>query len=85
MLAESSYDRILNVLAKALHPLPGMTCVDLGCGTGAFTRRLQRFNLALTGVDISPLFVFIFFQLLLMLPVAWLEHETARMVQRAFI
>jgi YggT family protein len=37
------------------------------------------------GVDISPIFVFIFFQLLLMLPVAWLEAETARMLSRALL
>jgi len=55
VLAEGSYDRILDAFAATLHPRPGMTCVDLGCGTGAFTRRLQRFGLTLTGVDISPL------------------------------
>jgi SAM-dependent methyltransferase len=55
VLAERSYDRLLDAFAKTLRPRPGMTCVDLGCGTGAFTRRLQRFNLTLTGVDISPL------------------------------
>ncbi len=55
VLAESSYDRILDAFAKTLRPRPGMTCVDLGCGTGAFTRRLRRFDLSVTGVDISPL------------------------------
>jgi ubiquinone/menaquinone biosynthesis C-methylase UbiE len=28
--------------------------LDCGCGSGAFTRRLRRFNLDLLGVDISP-------------------------------
>ena len=37
------------------------------------------------GVDISPIFVFIFFQLMLMLPVAWLEAESARMLSRALL
>jgi YggT family protein len=37
------------------------------------------------GVDISPIFVFLFFQLLLMLPVAWLEAETGRMLSRALL
>jgi uncharacterized protein YggT (Ycf19 family) len=37
------------------------------------------------GIDISPLFIFIFFQLLLMLPVTWLEMESARMAQRALL
>jgi SAM-dependent methyltransferase len=55
VLAESSYDRILGRFERTLRPRPAMTCVDLGCGTGAFTRRLQRFKLTLTGVDISPL------------------------------
>ena len=32
----------------------GMTCVDLGFAAGAFTRRLCRLNLKLTGMDISP-------------------------------
>ena len=54
VLAESAYTRILDELARRLHPHPGMACIDLGCGTGAFTRRLRRFELALTGVDISP-------------------------------
>ena len=54
VLAESAYSRILDTLARRLQPRPGMTCIDLGCGTGAFTRRLNVFELALTGVDISP-------------------------------
>lgn len=54
VLAKPAYARILDVFARRLEPRPGMTCIDLGCGTGAFTRRLQRFELALTGVDISP-------------------------------
>ena len=35
------------------------------------------------GVDISPVFVLIFLQLLLMLPVSWLELETLRMIRNA--
>jgi SAM-dependent methyltransferase len=54
VLAESAYARILDVFERRLQPRAGMACIDLGCGTGAFTRRLQRFELALTGVDISP-------------------------------
>ena len=37
------------------------------------------------GMDISPLFVFIFLQLLLMLPVAWLEQAASRMLNQALI
>lgn len=54
VLAGSAYRRILGAMDRRLHPQPGMTCIDLGCGTGAFTRRLRSFGLDLTGVDISP-------------------------------
>jgi YggT family protein len=37
------------------------------------------------GVDISPLFVFIFFQLMLLLVVTWLELESARMLARSLL
>lgn len=37
------------------------------------------------GVDITPVFVLIFLQLLLMLPVAWLEHTSALMMSRALL
>jgi hypothetical protein len=36
-------------------------------------------------VDITPLLVLIAFQLVLMLPVTWLETETLRMLQRALL
>ena len=54
VLAEESYQRILNVLRRELSPRPDMAVVDLGCGTGAFTRRLGGLGPAVTGVDISP-------------------------------
>lgn len=53
--------------------------------TRPFMKPVQRVVPPIGGVDISPLFVFIFFQLLLMIPVAWLERETTRMVARALI
>lgn len=53
--------------------------------TRPFLRPVRRAIPLIGGVDISPLFVFIFFQLLLMLPVAWLEQEAGRMVQRALL
>jgi YggT family protein len=37
------------------------------------------------GVDITPVLVLIAFQLVLMLPVAWLEGEIARMLARALL
>jgi hypothetical protein len=36
------------------------------------------------GVDISPVLVLIAFQLILMLPVSWLESQTGKLVARAF-
>ena len=50
-----------------------------------FMKPVRRVIPPIGGVDISPIFVFIFFQLLLMLPVAWLEAETARMLSRALL
>jgi len=54
VLAEGAYTRLLDFIAKRINPQPGTHCVDLGCGTGAFTRRMARFKLELTGIDISP-------------------------------
>ncbi len=51
--------------------------------TRPFMRPARRLIPPIGGVDISPLVVFLFFQILLMIPVAWLENETARMVSRA--
>jgi YggT family protein len=53
--------------------------------TRPFLRPARRVIPAVGGVDISPLFVFLFFQLLLMLPVAWLEAETRAMLARALL
>ncbi len=51
--------------------------------TRPFMRPVQRTIPTIGGIDISPVFVLIFFQLLLMLPVAWLESESLRMAARA--
>lgn len=51
--------------------------------TRPFLRPVRKVIPPIGGIDISPLFVFLFFQLLLMLPVAWLEQEAGRMLQRA--
>jgi YggT family protein len=37
------------------------------------------------GVDITPVFVLIFLQLILMLPVTWLEHTSGVMLSRALL
>jgi YggT family protein len=48
-----------------------------------FMRPVQKVIPTIGGVDISPIFVLIFLQLLLMLPVTWLETEAVRMVRAA--
>src|ERR1700722_1946362 len=53
------YERILSAFDAHLQPLirsrpAPLKAVDLGCGTGAFTSRLQRYDFELHGVDISP-------------------------------
>ena len=53
VLGEMAYRRLLNRFEKQIQPKAKERCVDLGCGTGAFTRRLNVFHLQLTGVDIS--------------------------------
>ena len=54
VLSERAYDRLLMEFRRRVNPSAGECCVDLGCGTGAFTRRLGRFGLDRWGVDISP-------------------------------
>jgi ubiquinone/menaquinone biosynthesis C-methylase UbiE len=54
VLGEGAYERLLGEFSLLCKPGGGEVCVDCGCGTGAFTRRLRKFNLQLTGVDISP-------------------------------
>ena len=53
--------------------------------TNPFLKPLQRAIPPIGGVDITPVLVLIFFQLVLMLPVTWLEMETARMAARALL
>jgi YggT family protein len=48
-----------------------------------FMAPVRRVVPTIGGVDISPIFVLIFFQLLLMLPVTWLEGETLRLLRAA--
>jgi YggT family protein len=53
--------------------------------TRPFLRPVQKAIPAIGGVDITPVLVLIFLQLVLMLPVTWLEQETGRIVARALL
>lgn len=54
VLGEGAYARLLAQFEALCKPRHSEKCVDCGCGTGAFTRRLHRFDLDLLGIDISP-------------------------------
>jgi SAM-dependent methyltransferase len=54
VLAEGAYQRILDAFRASVRPQPGARCIDLGCGTGAFTRRLLELGVRVGGMDISP-------------------------------
>ena len=53
--------------------------------TRPFMKPFQRAIPPIGGVDITPVLVLILLQLILMLPVAFLEQETARMLARALL
>ena len=53
--------------------------------TRPFLKPFQKAVPLIGGVDITPVLVLIALQLVLMLPVTWLETETARMLQRALL
>lgn len=57
VLGDGAYARLLDAFVRAVQPRPGERCIDLGCGTGAFTRRLRSLGLRLAGMDISPVSV----------------------------
>lgn len=54
VLGDGAYRRLLQVFELLCKPGRTEVCLDCGCGTGAFTRRLLQFDLNLTGIDISP-------------------------------
>jgi YggT family protein len=53
--------------------------------TRPFLRPFQRAIPPVGGVDITPVLVLIAFQLVLMLPVAWLESQSVKMLQRVLL
>jgi SAM-dependent methyltransferase len=54
VLGSGAYNQLLFQFGSLCKPRPNESCMDCGCGTGAFTRRLLKFDLDLTGIDISP-------------------------------
>jgi SAM-dependent methyltransferase len=54
VLGEDAYKRLIGLFHRWIRPRARERCVDLGCGTGAFTAWLRDFDLELTGMDISP-------------------------------
>jgi SAM-dependent methyltransferase len=54
VLGEGAYRRLEQAFVRGVRPLPGERCIDMGCGTGAFLRRLRHLGLSLQGMDISP-------------------------------
>jgi len=56
VLTPAAYRRIIREFQELLRPLqrPGLRIIDLGCGSGAFTRRFQQmFPACFFGMDIS--------------------------------
>jgi len=53
--------------------------------SGPLMRPVRKVIPPVGGVDITPVFVLIFLQLVLMLPVAWLEHVSSVMLARALL
>ena len=54
VLGDGAYRRLLHTFESLCKPGRAEVCLDCGCGTGTFTRRLLQFDLNLTGIDISP-------------------------------
>lgn len=47
-------DSEFRLLTRLLQPQPGQRLLDVGCGTGHFTRRFAGLGLHTTGIDIDP-------------------------------
>ncbi len=55
VLGEGAYSRLLALFGRVGRPTRQWKVIDLGCGSGAFTRRLSReFGFQITGMDVSP-------------------------------
>lgn len=72
---------VLSWVSREPHPIEPF----LGALTKPFLAPFRRAIPPIGGLDITPLLVLIAFQLVLILPVAWLEGEAVRMLQRALV
>ena len=54
VLGDGAYRRLTSLFERWIRPTSGERCIDLGCGTGAFTARLAGLGLTLSGMDVSP-------------------------------
>ncbi len=55
VLGDHAYSRLLDLFEEFVTLSPDSRVADLGCGSGAFTRRLAvRVNASVTGMDVSP-------------------------------
>ena len=53
VFTENGYERLLKEFESLVIPKKNEKLVDLGCGTGSFSRRIQRYGLKIIGIDIS--------------------------------
>ena len=54
-LSEKSFERLFSELSKSLMKKPkNIKILDLGCGTGNFTKKLSLLSDQIYGCDISP-------------------------------
>jgi len=52
--SKEDYDRLLRHLFSGIKLTPNMSVLDVGCGTGGNSMRLNKLNFKVKGVDISP-------------------------------
>jgi len=88
LLRLSTYVFIAAVLIQAvlswMHP-PHPITPFFDAFANPLLRPVRRFVPLIGGVDISPIFVLLLLQILLIVPITWLESEGAAMMQRALL
>ena len=53
VFSDAGYARVIEEFERVVKPVAGEKCLDLGCGTGAFTQRFASLGLSVTGIDLS--------------------------------